>query len=265
MTLGFLPRRSAYELDPMDRLDYVELGFKRNSRDRTTWRSAGICGAPCPISCPSDSYGRAQMIIRAAARSQDYARRQLITKELDGKGNRNRQRRREAPDPGALLDRLFAIEERDFFLALVEEEPEILGEEVRTPPGLVFRPWQRLLRAAHRDPSAAWEVFSREMARYTEIAEKLAAVIKEALEAERNHDSTCAIKLAEKAIPEALEAENAPLAAALEAVRAKGFLTLTNGTGQTISTRLSPATTAHCTSRRTLKRPPARSCTWRSR
>ena len=154
-----------------------------------------------------------------------------------GKGNRNRQRRREAPDPGALLDRLFDIEERDFFLALVEEEPEILGEEVRTrlsqmaatPPGLDFRPWQRLLRAARRDPSAAWEVFSREMARYTEIAEKLVAVIEEALEAERNHDSTRAIKLAEKAIPEALEAENAPLAAALEAVRAKGFLTLTDG------------------------------------
>jgi len=31
----------------------VELGFKRFSGDRTTWRSAGICGAPCPISCPS--------------------------------------------------------------------------------------------------------------------------------------------------------------------------------------------------------------------
>src|SRR5665811_187159 len=154
-----------------------------------------------------------------------------------GKGMRNRQRRREAPDPGALLDRLFDIEERDVFLALVEEEPEMLGKKVRTqlsqmaatPPGLVFRPWQRLLRAARRDPSAAWEVFSREMAHYTEIAGKLAAVIEEALEAERNHDSTRAIKLAEEAIPEALEAENAPLAAALEAIQAKGFLTLSDG------------------------------------
>ena len=34
------------------RLDYVELGFKRNSVDRTTWRSDGICGACCPICCP---------------------------------------------------------------------------------------------------------------------------------------------------------------------------------------------------------------------
>lgn len=40
--------------EPAGRLDYVELGFKRNSQDRTTWRSAGIRGAPCPISCPSE-------------------------------------------------------------------------------------------------------------------------------------------------------------------------------------------------------------------
>jgi hypothetical protein len=47
------PRPSGYELEPLDRLDYVELGFKRNSPDRTTWRSAGICRACCPICCPS--------------------------------------------------------------------------------------------------------------------------------------------------------------------------------------------------------------------
>jgi hypothetical protein len=29
-------RPSAYEIDPFGRLDYVGLGFKRNSRDRTT-------------------------------------------------------------------------------------------------------------------------------------------------------------------------------------------------------------------------------------
>ena len=138
-----------------------------------------------------------------------------------GKGERNRQRRRGAPDPGALLDRLFDIEERDLFLALVEGEPEILGEKVGTrlsqmtaaPPGLVFRPWQRLLNAARRDPSAAWEIFSREMAHHTEIAEKLAAVFEDALRAERDHQPARAIDLAERAIPEALEAENAPLAA----------------------------------------------------
>src|SRR5262245_16887031 len=47
------PRPSGYEPDSLSRLDYVELGFKRFSRDRATWRSAGICGASCPISCPS--------------------------------------------------------------------------------------------------------------------------------------------------------------------------------------------------------------------
>lgn len=49
-TLGFPQGRSDYEIDPLDRLDYVELGFKPNSRGRTTQRSTGICGAPCPIS-----------------------------------------------------------------------------------------------------------------------------------------------------------------------------------------------------------------------
>jgi hypothetical protein len=28
--------------------------FKRFSRDRATWGSAGVCGGSCPISCPSD-------------------------------------------------------------------------------------------------------------------------------------------------------------------------------------------------------------------
>ena len=154
-----------------------------------------------------------------------------------GKGKRNRQRRQESPDPSALLDRLFGVEQRDAFLALIEEEPKVLGEEVRTqlsemaaaPPGLVFRLWERLLDAARRDPSAAWETFSTESARFTKVAEKLSSVIEEALEAERDHRPACAIELAEKAIPEALEVENAILAAAFEAVRAKGFLTLTEG------------------------------------
>ena len=33
MTVGFLHGRSAYELDPLDRLDYVERSFKRFSQD----------------------------------------------------------------------------------------------------------------------------------------------------------------------------------------------------------------------------------------
>lgn len=53
LTFGFLQGRSDYEIDPLDRLGYVELGFKPISGDRTTWRSAGIRGASCPISCPS--------------------------------------------------------------------------------------------------------------------------------------------------------------------------------------------------------------------
>jgi len=53
MTVGFLHGQSAYEPEPGDRLDYVERGLERFSRDRTTWGSAGICGAPCPISCPT--------------------------------------------------------------------------------------------------------------------------------------------------------------------------------------------------------------------
>ncbi len=40
------------EIEAVDRLDYVELGFKRNWRDRATWRSAGICGACCPFLAP---------------------------------------------------------------------------------------------------------------------------------------------------------------------------------------------------------------------
>jgi hypothetical protein len=33
MTVGFPQGQSAYELDPSDRLDYVERGFKRFSQD----------------------------------------------------------------------------------------------------------------------------------------------------------------------------------------------------------------------------------------
>jgi hypothetical protein len=53
-TFGFLQGRSDYEPEPLDRLDYVELGFKPSSRDRTTWRSAGICEASCPNPCPTE-------------------------------------------------------------------------------------------------------------------------------------------------------------------------------------------------------------------
>jgi len=52
-TSGFLQGRSAYEIDPLDRLDYVELGFKPNLCDRATWRWAGICGARCPSRAPA--------------------------------------------------------------------------------------------------------------------------------------------------------------------------------------------------------------------
>ena len=50
-------RPSGYELDSLTRLDYVELGFKRFSGERATWRSAGICGACCPICCPNEAVG----------------------------------------------------------------------------------------------------------------------------------------------------------------------------------------------------------------
>lgn len=53
MTVGFLHGQSAYEPEPVAQLDYVELGFKRFSRNRGRLRSAGICGACCPIRCPS--------------------------------------------------------------------------------------------------------------------------------------------------------------------------------------------------------------------
>ena len=39
-------------------LDYVGHGFKRFSRDRDRLGSAGICGACCPICCPSRPTGR---------------------------------------------------------------------------------------------------------------------------------------------------------------------------------------------------------------
>jgi hypothetical protein len=57
------PRPSGYELDPGGRLDDVELGFKRFPRDRTTWRSAGICGACCPICCPTTSFHRQARVV----------------------------------------------------------------------------------------------------------------------------------------------------------------------------------------------------------
>lgn len=47
--MGCSPDPSGYEFEPLGRLDYVELGFKPISRDRTTWRSAGIRGACCPF------------------------------------------------------------------------------------------------------------------------------------------------------------------------------------------------------------------------
>lgn len=40
----------------MDPLDYVEPGFKRFSAIRVPLGSAGICGACCPISCPTRSH-----------------------------------------------------------------------------------------------------------------------------------------------------------------------------------------------------------------
>src|SRR5207237_4673807 len=75
---------SGYEIDQLDRLDYVELGFKPNSRDRTTWRSAGICGACCPMYCPSEL----ELVIRyqpSPSRSMrtagiDQARRRAIAR-----------------------------------------------------------------------------------------------------------------------------------------------------------------------------------------
>ena len=57
MTIGFPQGRPAYEPEPGVPLDYVGHGFKRFSRDRATWGSAGICGASCPISCPSKAVG----------------------------------------------------------------------------------------------------------------------------------------------------------------------------------------------------------------
>jgi len=52
------------EVNLLDRLDYVELGFRPISRDRTTWKSAGIRGA----GCPSRSRPRPQIIELAKIR-----------------------------------------------------------------------------------------------------------------------------------------------------------------------------------------------------
>jgi hypothetical protein len=58
MTVGFPQGRSDYEPEPGVLLGYVGHGFKRFPRNRTTWRSAGIWGACCPIRCPSQTGGR---------------------------------------------------------------------------------------------------------------------------------------------------------------------------------------------------------------
>jgi hypothetical protein len=47
------PRPSGYEHWLVDRLNYVELGFKQFSRDRPTSRSAGICRACVPFVAPA--------------------------------------------------------------------------------------------------------------------------------------------------------------------------------------------------------------------
>jgi hypothetical protein len=57
VTLGFPRRRSDYEPEPRDQLDYVERVLERFSRDRATRRSAGIRGACCPSDL-DDSYIR---------------------------------------------------------------------------------------------------------------------------------------------------------------------------------------------------------------
>lgn len=53
LTVGFPHGQSAYEPGPGVPLGYVGHGFKRFSRDRDRRGSAGICGACCPICCPS--------------------------------------------------------------------------------------------------------------------------------------------------------------------------------------------------------------------
>lgn len=68
MTVGFLQGRSDYEPEPGVPLDYVGHGFKRFTRVRDRLRSAGVCGASCPISCPSQNQAAmAVRILRSAA------------------------------------------------------------------------------------------------------------------------------------------------------------------------------------------------------
>lgn len=55
VTLGFPQGRSDYEPEPGVPLGYAGHGFKRFSRNRDRLGSAGICGACCPICCPSDA------------------------------------------------------------------------------------------------------------------------------------------------------------------------------------------------------------------
>jgi hypothetical protein len=70
MTVGFLHGQSAYVPDPVDPLGYVERVLERFPPDRDRLRSAGVCGACCPIVAPAAALEprRGQRVLRLVDR-----------------------------------------------------------------------------------------------------------------------------------------------------------------------------------------------------
>jgi len=157
-----------------------------------------------------------------------------------GKGKRNREQRKPVVDPGEVIERLFAVQTEEQFLALIENCPAVLHDAVRkrlgemtSPPwGIAFARWKRLVDAARRDPTDAWKDHVETLARDEEIGTEIGAIVDEIQEAERRREPSRVIELAEPAVEKAWDAGLPVFVATLEAMRAHAFFNRSDGARQ---------------------------------
>jgi CHAT domain-containing protein/tetratricopeptide (TPR) repeat protein len=157
-----------------------------------------------------------------------------------GKGKRNRARRKKLIDPHQAVEQLLELETKEQFLTRLAEHPELIGDPVSrqlsrmaaAPYGDVFRRWERLVRAARQEPSAAWDEHTETLARDTATGEELGRVVEEIEEAECRREPERVIQLAEPAVARAAAAELTPMVSILEAFRAHAYLSRPTGNRQ---------------------------------
>ena len=69
--IAFSGSDTAHEPDPVDLPGYVERVLERFPPDRDRLRSAGVCGACCPICCPGESVPTDKAAVVGEVRCRD--------------------------------------------------------------------------------------------------------------------------------------------------------------------------------------------------